>query len=109
MTGPLLRVVGSVWMPDAEVHLADFHRPCCRHEFLRGLVGISELRDFKFHLHVDPNVPPATALKLGRVSFALHGKVYHRASRRPYYVRESCCCSTQAYRRNKTLRGRASR
>ena len=32
--------------------------------------GVAKLKDFKLHLHVDPNVPPV-AQKLRRVLFAL--------------------------------------
>ena len=63
--------------------------------------GIGKLKEFQLHLHVHPNVPP----------FALREKVAkgrcHRASRSPYYVGVSRC--TQALRRNKSLRGHASR
>ena len=36
--------------------------------------GVGKLKDFKLHLHVDPNVPPV-AQKLRRVPFALCEKV----------------------------------
>ena len=36
--------------------------------------GVGKLKDFKLHLHVDPNVPPV-AQKLRRVPFALREKV----------------------------------
>ena len=36
--------------------------------------GVGKLKDFKLHLHVDPNVPPV-AQKLRRVLFALCEKV----------------------------------
>ena len=85
----------------------------------KPLQGTGKLKDFKLHLHVDPNVPPV-ALKLRRVSFALREKVSAKIDelRRednierlegPTTVGESRCCSTQAFRRNKTLRGHASR
>ena len=45
-----------------------------RMKYPKAFQGIGKLKDFKLHLHVDPNVPPV-AQTLRRVPFALPDKV----------------------------------